>query len=114
MKKLGLQGLLGLLFVPKQLTAEVNCKRTHLTVREFEQVAEVFKTISPYQRGRVRYHGTDWYAVSQQGLCILPKTKVLVLGREGNTLLVKPLPVIEKSDAQETTGGQMRHLQTVG
>ncbi|WP_161635053.1 NfeD family protein [Leptolyngbya sp. Heron Island J] len=98
----------------KQSTVKVSNRRTHLTVQEFEQVAEVVEAISPHQRGRVRYRGIYWYAASQQGLCILPKTRVLVLGREANTLLVKPLPVLEKSSAQEITGGQIRHLQTVG
>ena len=114
MKNFGFQSFLRLFSVSNQLSTKVGNKSTNLTVQEFERLAEVVETISPHQRGRVRYHGSYWYAVSQQDVCILPKTRVLVLGRESLTLLVKPLSVITKNNAQENIGGQMSHLQIVG
>lgn len=66
------------------------------TSDEFEKIAIVEKAIYSRQRGRVRYQGTYWYARVDQDICILPNTHVFVIGQEGLTLVVKPLPSLSK------------------
>ena len=114
MKNLGFQGLLDLLCISKPLATTVSRKRVPLTVQEFESIAEVVERICPHQRGRVRYRGSYWYARTEQDVCILPMTKVLVIGRENLTLLVKPLSVIKRRSVPEHVDSQIRHLQPVG
>lgn len=114
MKNSRFQGLLDLLCISKPLATTVNRKRVPLTVQEFEHIAEVVESICPHQRGRVRYLGSYWYARTEQDVCILPMTKVLVIGRENLTLLVKPLSVIKRRSVSENVGSQIRHLQPVG
>jgi membrane protein implicated in regulation of membrane protease activity len=60
--------------------------------------AQTLTAIAPGQKGRVLYEGSPW-----QGRCqditraIAAQTKVMVVGREGTTLIVKPL----ESNAEE-------------
>ena len=87
-------------FSSPQPTNNRTCE-PHLTISECDQVAVVDEQICLDQRGRVRYRGSYWYAISEQDICILPGTRVLVIGREGLTLIVKPL-----------TSGQKQRLAT--
>ena len=85
--------------------------RDHFTVREFEKMAVVSEPICAYQRGRVRYQGSYWYAMVKQDICILPETQVLVVGRENATLLVKPLPLLKRSGTLEPIDNQLSRRQ---
>lgn len=51
----------------------------------------VEQAINPYQRGRVRYQATYWFGVCDDGRSLSPGTEVIVLGRQGNTLIVEPV-----------------------
>jgi membrane protein implicated in regulation of membrane protease activity len=56
-------------------------------------IAEVVKMITPQQRGRVKFQASFWPArlhpdVQAQAL---PSERVVVVGRDGITLLVTPL-----------------------
>ncbi|NJL45426.1 MAG: hypothetical protein HC922_06205 [Leptolyngbyaceae cyanobacterium SM2_3_12] len=62
--------------------------------------ATVTDTIYPHQPGRVKYQGTWWRAVCNDGITVLPTTPVAVTGRVGLTLIVQtvgPAPVVEAS-----------------
>lgn len=85
-----LDGVIGSKHLP------VKQRKNYLTSDEFEKIAVVERKISSYQRGRVRYQGTYWYARVNQNLCILPDTRVFVIAQEGLTLVVEPLPFFEK------------------
>ena len=59
--------------------------------------------IAPGQKGRVLHEGSPWAARCEDtGAAIAPQTKVLVVGREGTTLLVMPIQsvysVIDKTE----------------
>lgn len=45
--------------------------------------------ITPNQPGRIKYQGTWWTAISQEGSAIPPQTVVMVVGRVGLTLVVR-------------------------
>lgn len=53
--------------------------------------ATVTETISPGRKGWVRFHATSWSARCLQATTLPPDTIVAVLGRCGNTLIVKPI-----------------------
>ncbi|MDY7023033.1 MAG: NfeD family protein [Cyanobacteriota bacterium] len=56
---------------------------------EDAQEAETLTEILPGQTGRVLYEGISWRARSETGdIAIAPQQKVIVIGREGNTLIV--------------------------
>jgi membrane protein implicated in regulation of membrane protease activity len=58
---------------------------------EAAKEGETLTEIPPGQVGRVLYEGNSWRArCEDQHLLIGPKQKVLVVGREGNTLIVVP------------------------
>ena len=92
-----LGNLLSLFSSPKQFARETG--ESYLSMEEFDQLAVVDEQIDPYQRGRVRYRGSYWFATSEQDICILPETPVLVVGRESLTLVVKTLPSPQKTAA---------------
>lgn len=56
-----------------------------------EEVAHVDTPIHPGMTGRVRYHGTYWFGVCPENQVLPVGTEVIVTGRSGNTLLVKPV-----------------------
>lgn len=51
--------------------------------------AIVMEPITPNQPGRIKYQGTWWTAISQEGSAIPPQTVVMVVGRVGLTLVVR-------------------------
>lgn len=53
--------------------------------------AIVMDPITPDHPGRIKYQGTWWTAISQEGSTIPPQTVVLVVDRIGLTLVVKGL-----------------------
>lgn len=56
--------------------------------------AEVVQPIAPQQRGRVKFRASFWPARLYQAdeRQLLPTERVSVIGRDGITLLVEPLP----------------------
>jgi len=63
------------------------------TIEFFPQpaIASVEQPITPYQRGRVKFMATTWFARfynPTKPMEALPGTAVKVIGREGLTLLV--------------------------
>lgn len=56
--------------------------------------AETLTEILPGQTGRVIYDGISWRARSEGEYAIAPRQKVLVVNREGNTLVVVPEKLI--------------------
>lgn len=57
-------------------------------------VGDVEQTVTPQQRGRVRFMATTWFARFYQSdaqATALPGTAVKVIGREGLTLLIVPI-----------------------
>jgi len=64
------------------------------------RTAWVREAIAPGQLGRVHYEGALWHARCQiSDVAIAPDTQVSVVKRQGNTLIVLPLP-----DSRSTTG----------
>jgi membrane protein implicated in regulation of membrane protease activity len=58
--------------------------------------AHTLTAIAPGERGRVEYEGTPWSArCPDESKEIAPGTKVLVVDREGTTLIVMPLSVFD-------------------
>ena len=56
--------------------------------------ATVVTPIGPWQRGRVKFQGTEWFARFYQSDTVLnaePDTQVRVVGREGIALLIAPV-----------------------
>lgn len=71
--------------------------KPQLSPKDFlEKTAVVDKPIGPQQIGRVKFQATWWYAICEDEIYILPRTRVLVVGIEGLTLLVKPIPVSKR------------------
>jgi hypothetical protein len=58
---------------------------------QLEQMGTVSETIHPYQRGRVFFQNTYWFAWCPFGMTIPPETQVIVRDRQNLTLLVEPL-----------------------
>lgn len=56
-----------------------------------EETAVVDAAIAPGAAGRVRYRGTYWFGVCEQNRMLPEGTEVIVIGRNGNTLLVEPV-----------------------
>lgn len=56
-----------------------------------EEIAVVDVAIAPGAAGRVRYRGTYWFGVCQQPRLLPKGTAVIVIGRNGNTLMVEPV-----------------------
>jgi membrane protein implicated in regulation of membrane protease activity len=55
------------------------------------QEATTLTAIAPGEKGRVRHEGSPWAArCEDRTMAIAPQTKVIVVGREGTTLLVMP------------------------
>jgi len=54
-------------------------------------VGYVERAISPTCRGRVRYRATSWFGICEDARSLPCGTEVTVLGRQGNTLIVKPV-----------------------
>jgi membrane protein implicated in regulation of membrane protease activity len=52
--------------------------------------ATTLTAIAPGEKGRVLHEGSPWAARCEEGAAIAPKTKVIVVGREGTTLVVIP------------------------
>lgn len=71
------------------LTRRLLPKRSHYTLREATE-ARTLTEITPGQTGRVIFEGNSWQARCDSDMPILPDRKVLVIGREGNTLIVIP------------------------
>lgn len=58
---------------------------------EAAKEAETLTAIAPGEAGRVLYEGNSWRArCDDPQMAIAPKQKVLVVGRQGNTLIVMP------------------------
>lgn len=54
---------------------------------------KIVATVTPTRPGRVQYGSTFWFAQFHHTNCqvaVLPGYKVLVIGRQGNTLFVVP------------------------
>lgn len=51
----------------------------------------VEQAINPNRRGRVRYQATYWFGIRADARSLPPGTEVIVLSRQGNTLLVQPI-----------------------
>lgn len=51
----------------------------------------VEQAISPNQRGRVRYQATYWFGICDDARSLPKGTEVIVIGRQGNTLIVEPI-----------------------
>jgi membrane protein implicated in regulation of membrane protease activity len=94
---LGLQVVLWMVFslLLVFLTRRFLPKRSHYAIRDSTE-ARTLTEIAPGQTGRVIFEGNSWQARSESDVPILPDRKVLVVGREGNTLLVIP----EKFEAE--------------
>jgi hypothetical protein len=61
---------------------------------DYAELGEVEQTITPHQRGRVRFMATSWFARFYQPngqTEALLGTTVRVIGRQGLTLLVMPV-----------------------
>jgi membrane protein implicated in regulation of membrane protease activity len=60
--------------------------------------AQALTAITPGQLGRVLYEGSSWRAKCGDGVSsIAPDQQLHVIGREGTTLLVVPMYVLEES-----------------
>jgi membrane protein implicated in regulation of membrane protease activity len=58
--------------------------------------AQALTAISPSQMGRVLYEGSSWRAKCGDGVsAIAPNEQLHVIGREGTTLLVVPMYMLE-------------------
>lgn len=88
---LGLQVVLWMVFslLLVILTRRWLPKRSHYAIRDATE-AQTLTEIAPGKNGRVIFEGNSWQARSESDRPILPDRKVLVVGREGNTLLVIP------------------------
>lgn len=88
---LGLQVLLWMVFslLLVFLTRRWLPKRSHYALRDATE-ARTLTEIAPGQTGRVIFEGNSWQARCESDRAILPDRKVLVVGREGNTLIVLP------------------------
>jgi len=53
--------------------------------------ATVDRLIQPGQRGRVHFQGTYWFGICPDSIVLQPGMDVTVVGRRGNTLMVRPL-----------------------
>lgn len=56
-----------------------------------QSLAYVEEPIRPDRPGRVRYQATYWFGICQPPQSVPRGTEVIVTGREGNTLIVKPI-----------------------
>lgn len=66
---------------------------------EDAQEAETLTEILPGQAGRVLYEGISWRARSDGSeIAIAPHQRVIVIGREGNTLIVISEQLLHASD----------------
>jgi membrane protein implicated in regulation of membrane protease activity len=64
--------------------------------------ATTLTAIAPGEKGRVLHEGSPWAARCEDiGAAIAPKTKVIVVGREGTTLVVIPAQSVH-SEIYET------------
>jgi membrane protein implicated in regulation of membrane protease activity len=58
--------------------------------------ATTLTAIAPGEKGRVLHEGSPWAARCQDTMvAIAPQTKVIVVGREGTTLVVMPDPDVD-------------------
>jgi membrane protein implicated in regulation of membrane protease activity len=69
------------------LTRRFLPKRSHYAIRDATE-ARTLTEIAPGKIGRVIFEGNSWQARGETDRLILPDQKVLVVGREGNTLIV--------------------------
>ncbi|MDB9527598.1 NfeD family protein [Oscillatoria sp. CS-180] len=60
---------------------------------QFEALAVVKDDIQPGQLGRVKFQGVRWRACCDRPLSISIESKVRVLGRRANILVVEPMDV---------------------
>lgn len=58
-----------------------------------DAMAVVKDDIQPGQLGHVKFQGVRWRACCDRPLTIFPETKVRVLGRRANILVVEPMEV---------------------
>lgn len=87
----GLQVLLWMVFslLLVFLTRRLLPKRAHYTLQDATEACTLTE-IAPGKTGRVIFEGNSWQARCDSDIPILPDQKVLVIGREGNTLIVIP------------------------
>lgn len=80
---------------------DVSQFRTGFTANDFDKIAKVEEKIDPYHRGRVRYQGTYWYAMLNGNVAVCPGERVLVIGREEMTLIVRPFEALHSSQLSQ-------------
>lgn len=54
-------------------------------------IGYVEQAITPHQRGRVCYQATYWFGICADARSLPAGMEVTVLGRQGNTLIVRPI-----------------------
>jgi len=90
----------------------------------YVKLGEVEQTVTPYQRGRVRFMATSWFARFPQPNGqkeLVSGTTVRFFGRQGLTLLVMPVDgndiqseVLVSDRAESNQSGWARWVQQVG
>ncbi|MGB3312609.1 MAG: NfeD family protein [Nodosilinea sp.] len=66
-----------------------------------DYTAEVADVLRPGLRYQVKYEGTYWTAVPvEPGVDLQPGALVVVLGRKGNELMIRPLPSPQPSNPE--------------
>ena len=61
-----------------------------IELEDWEREGVVVNTINPGEAGRVKAFATYWSAFTQENLTLLPGARVVVTGRQGLVLMVKP------------------------
>jgi membrane protein implicated in regulation of membrane protease activity len=74
----------------------INKKRTSRKIQESTE-AEALTAMMPNQTGRVLYEGASWQARCADGVeAIEPHDKLQVVDRQGNTLIVMPMYLLDR------------------
>jgi len=74
----------------------INQQRTPTKIQDATE-AEALTAITPYQPGRVLYEGSSWRAKCAEGVeSIAPHEKLYVIDRQGTTLVVMPMHLLEE------------------
>ena len=60
-------------------------------------IAEVVKAIAPNRKGRIKFRASFWPAklYTNSAVALQPSEQVVVVGRDGITLLVTPIPATQ-------------------
>ncbi len=74
-------------------------RRTRVTILEDAKEAQTLTEIPPGETGRVIYEGNSWRARCEDDqITIKPHQKVIVVRREGTTLIVIPETLLDSAD----------------